>query len=164
MAKAEARILAKELFFKFSTQKEIARICKVQEKTIGTWVVKYGWKKERDARFNSGKNQIQQIKSLIGILTEERIALIRKIEEAKIANNTENQKDLQKRANEIADEVSKYNKTLVTLDKENRISLSVYIDVMESIFSSIQRFNPKIYMELLTFQEEHLSEISLKLG
>ncbi len=164
MAKTQERILAKELFFQFKLQNEIARIVGVQEKTIGDWIRKYGWKKERDARFNGSKNQIQQIKKLIGILTEERISLIREIDDSKHQNNAEETKKLQKRANEIADEVSKYNKTLLTLDKENRISLAVYLDVMESIFKSIQKFNPKTYMELLTFQEEHLSEISLKLG
>ncbi|MCI2229576.1 hypothetical protein MC378_10390 [Polaribacter sp. MSW13] len=164
MAKTQERILAKELFFQFKLQKEIARIVGVQEKTIGDWIKKYSWKKERDARFNGTKNQIQQIKKLIGILTEERINLIREIEDSKHLNNTEETKQLQKRANEIADEVSKYNKTLLTLDKENRISLAVYLDVMESLFKAIQLYSPKLYMELLTFQEEHLSEISSKLG
>lgn len=164
MAKTQERILAKELFFQFKLQNEIARIVNVQEKTIGDWIKKFGWKKERDARFNGSKNQIQQIKNLIGTLTEERISLIRKIEDSTNSNNVEETKKLQKRANEIADEVSKYNKTLLTLDKENRISLAVYLDVMESIFKGIQKHNPKLYMQLLSFQEEHLSEISLKLG
>lgn len=164
MAKTQERILAKELFFQFKLQNEIARIVGVQEKTIGDWIKKFGWNKERDARFNGSKNQIQQIKNLIGTLTEERISLIRQIEDSRQLNNVEETKKLQKRANEIADEVSKYNKTLLTLDKENRISLAVYLDVMESIFKGIQKHNPKLYMQLLSFQEEHLSEISLKLG
>ena len=164
MAKTQERILAKELFFQFKLQNEIARIVCVQEKTIGDWIKKFSWKQERDARFNGAKNQTQQIKKLIGILTDERISLIKEIEDSKHLKNVDETKNLQKRANEIADEVSKYNKTLLTLDKENRISLAVYIDVMESIFKSIQKYNPKLYMELLTFQEEHLSEISLKLG
>jgi hypothetical protein len=164
MAKTQERILAKELFFQFKLQNEIARIVGVQEKTIGDWIRKFGWKKERDARFNGSKNQVAQIKKLIGILTDERISLIKEIDDTKHLNQVEEQKKLQKRANEIADEVSKYNKTLLTLDKENRVSLAVYLDVMESIFKSIQKYNPKLYMQLLTFQEEHLSEISLKLG
>jgi len=164
MAKTQERILAKELFFQFKLQNEIARIVGVQEKTIGDWIRKFGWKKERDARFNGSKNQIQQIKKLIGILTEERITLIREVDNAKHANDVEETKKLQKRANEIADEVSKYNKTLLTLDKENRISLAVYLDVMDSLFKAIQKYSPKLYMDLLTFQEEHLSEISSKLG
>ena len=90
--------------------------------------------------------------------------LITEIDDSKHLGTTDETKAPQKRANEIADEVSKYNKTLLTLDKENRISLAVYLDVMESLFKAIQKHSPKLYMELLTFQEEHLSEISSKLG
>ena len=164
MAKTQERILAKELFFQFKLQSEIARIVGVQEKTISDWIKKFSWKQERDARFNGSKNQISQIKKLIGILTDERIKLITEIDDSKHLGTTDETKALQKRANEIADEVSKYNKTLLTLDKENRISLAVYLDVMESLFKAIQKHSPKLYMELLTFQEEHLSEISSKLG
>jgi predicted transcriptional regulator len=164
MAKTQERLLAKELFFQFKTQKEIARIVTVQEKTIGDWIKKFGWKNERNARFNGSKNQIGSIKKLIGILTDERIELIKEIDDSKHRSDTEETKKLQKRANEIADEVSKYNKTLLTLDKENRISLAVYLDVMDSLFKAIQKYDAKLYMKLLTFQEEHLSEISLKLG
>ena len=164
MAKAQERILAKELYFKFKMQKEIARIVGVQEKTIGDWIKKYAWKKERDARFNSGKNQIQQIKKLIGKITDQRIALSRKVDDAILAEDFTKVEEIQQSANRLADEVSKYNKTLQTLDTENRISLSVYLDVMESVFKGIQEHNPKTYMALLDFQDEHIMEISEKLG
>lgn len=164
MAKAQERILAKELYFKFKLQKEIARIVDVQEKTIGDWIKKYAWKKERDARFNSGKSQIAQIKKLIGKLTDQRILLTQKVDDAILKDDFVKVEELQQSANRIADEVSKYNKTLISLDKENRISLSVYLDVMESVFKGIQTHNPKIYMSLLDFQDEHVVEISEKLG
>lgn len=164
MAKAQERILAKELYFKFKLQKEIARIVGVQEKTISDWIRKYAWKKERDARYNSGKSQISQIKKLIGKLTDQRIEITRKMDEAIDKNDFQKVEELQQSANRLADEVSKYNKTLTNLDKENRISLSVYLDVMESVFNGIQIYNPKIYMSLLDFQDEHVVEISEKLG
>lgn len=164
MAKAQERILAKELYFKFKIQKEIARIVGVQEKTISDWIKKYAWKKERDARFNSGKSQIAQIKKLISKLTDQRISLTQKMDEAILKDDYTKVEELQQSANRLADEVSKYNKTLINLDKENRISLSVYLDVMESVFKGIQNFNPKIYMSLLDFQDEHVIEISEKLG
>ena len=164
MAKAQERILSKELYFKFKTQKEIARIVGVQEKTIGFWIKKYAWKKERDARFNSGKSQISQIKKLIGKLTDQRIELSRKMDDAILKEEYTKVEEIQQSSNRLADEVSKYNKTLTNLDKENRISLSVYLDVMETVFKGIQVFNPKIYMSLLDFQDEHVIEISEKLG
>jgi molecular chaperone DnaK (HSP70) len=164
MAKAQERILAKELYLKFKKQKEIARIVGVQEKTIGFWIKKYAWKQERDAHFNSGKSQISQIKKLIGKLTDQRIELSRKMDEAILKEDYIKVEEIQQSANRLADEVSKYNKTLANLDKENRISLSVYLDVMEGVFKGIQIFNPKIYMSLLDFQDDHVVEMSEKLG
>lgn len=164
MAKDKERRLAKELFLQGKAQKEIARLTKVQEKTIGEWVKKFGWKEERDARFNSAKSHTESLKSLIGKLTQKRLDLMRAMDKAFQDDDTEKYDALQSKANTIADEVSKYNKTLQTLDKENRISLSVYIDVMESIFKAVQVFDAALYMKLLDFQEQHLTDISLKIG
>ncbi len=164
MAKDNERRLAKELILQGKNQKEVARLAKVQEKTIGEWVKKYGWREERDARFNSAKSHTESLKTLIGKLTERRLDLIRSMDEAHQVDDSERYDALETKANKLADEVSKYNKALVSLDKENRISLSVYLDVMDSIFKAIQVHNPKLYMELLTFQEQHLTDISLKIG
>ena len=164
MAKDKERRLAKELFLQGKKQKEIARLARVQEKTIGEWVRKYGWREERDARFNSAKSHTESLKKLIGKLTERRLDLIRLMDKAFTEDNTEKYDALETKANKLADEVSKYNKALISLDKENRISLAVYIDVMESIFKAVQVFDTKLYMQLIDFQEQHLSEISLKIG
>lgn len=164
MAKEIEKLQAKQHYFKFKPQNEIARIVKVQPKTIGDWIKKYGWKKERDARFNGSKTQIENIKSLIAILTEQRIELVDDINDAKEKNDTQTLKELQITSNKIADEVAKYNKALQNFEKENRVSLSTYIEVMDQIFNAIQVHDANIYMKLLTFQEEHLSDISLKLG
>ena len=164
MAKDKERRLAKELFLQGKTQKEIARLAKVQEKTIGEWVKKFGWREERDARFNSSKTHTGNLKSLIGKLTQKRLDLIRFMDKAEKEDDNEKYESYETKANRIADEISKYNKTLQSLDKENRISLSVYLDVMESIFKAVQVYNPDLYMKLLDFQDEHLTEVSLKLG
>ncbi len=164
MAKDKERRLAKELFLQGKKQKEIARLARVQEKTVGEWVKKYGWREERDARFNSAKSHTESLKKLIGKLTERRLDLIRSMDKAQQENDDYKYDALQSKANTLADEVSKYNKALQSLDKENRISLAVYIDVMESIFKSVQVYDSKLYMQLLDFQDEHLTEVSLKIG
>lgn len=164
MAKDKERRLAKELFLQGKKQKEIARLARVQEKTVGEWVKKYGWREERDARFNSAKSHTESLKKLIGKLTERRLDLIRSMDKAQQADDDEKYDALQSKANTLADEVSKYNKALQSLDKENRISLAVYIDVMESIFKAVQVYDAKLYMQLLDFQDEHLTEVSLKIG
>lgn len=164
MAKSNERRVAKELFLQGKYQNEIARLVSVQEKTISDWVKKYGWVEERDARFNSAKTQIKALKDLIGKLTEQRLKLVREMEEATNEADSERLSELQKKANTIADEVAKYNKALISLDKNNRISLAVYIDVMDSIFRAVQQYDSKLYMKLLDFQEQHLSDISKKIG
>lgn len=164
MAKQNERRLAKELLLQGKNQKEIARMVNVQEKTISQWVKKYGWNEERDARFNSANTQILSLKKLIGRLTEQRLTLIRKMESAIANDDLEEHDALQYKANRLADEVSKYNKALLSIDKENKISLTVYLEVMDSIFKAVQVYNAALYMSLLDFQEQHLSDISLKIG
>lgn len=164
MAKTEERRLAKELYLKGKLQKEIAAIVKVQEKTISDWAKKYGWKKERDARFNSTKTQIAQIKELISELTDRRLSIVRQMDVAKQNNDLDEKENLQKESARISAEVANYNKTLLSLDKENRITLSMYIDVMQSIFNALQKHDVNLYMKCLNFQEEHLTEVSIKLG
>lgn len=164
MAKDNQRKVAKELFLQGKNQKEIARLVTVQEKTISNWVRKYGWKEERDARMNNSKSQADSLKTLIGKLTDQRISLIKKMETAANEDKLDVYDDLQNKANKIADEVSKYNKALITIDKENRISLTVYLDVMDQVFKAVQVFDMKLYMKLLDFQEQHLTEVSLKIG
>ena len=164
MAKNRERGNAKVFFLQGKTQKEIARLVSVQEKTIGEWVKKYSWKAERDARISSSKNQVQNIKNIISTMAEERLEIQQELTRAKDCENKEEIERLQKEAARVGDEVSKWNKTLENMDKENRVSLSVYLDVMDDIFKAMQQVSPKIFMQTLDFQEAHLSNISLKLG
>jgi predicted transcriptional regulator len=162
MAKDKERNLAKELYFQNKDQKEIAVFCKVSEKTVSNWVKKFNWKEQRDARVNGNRKHIAAVKDVIGRLTEERLALFEQIKQADNDNDMELSLSLAKKGANLADEISKYNKTLENLDKQNRISLSVYIEVMDQIFNDINRKHPKLYQELLDFQEQHLSLIASK--
>jgi len=164
MAKESEKRLAKEHFLKGKSQKECAAIASIQEKTMGIWIKKYGWRQERDAKINSTKSQIENLKVLIGKLTEQRITLIREIENAEIKGDLEKVSALQSKASRLSSEVANYNKTLLTLDQENKISLADYLEVMSKIFTAVQKYDSNLYMKLLDFQEEHLTEISLKLG
>ena len=162
MAKTQERKAAKEFYMQGKEQKDIARLVGVAEKTICQWVLKYDWKGERDARMNGGKNRINDIKLVIGKLTELRLRLFDDADKADTNGDKEESLALTKKATSIADEISKYNKTLENLDDTNRLSLSTYIEVLHDIFNAIHRKHPKIYMSLLDFQEEHLSHISSK--
>lgn len=162
MAKTQERKAAKEFYIKGKDQKDIARLVGVAEKTISQWVLKYGWKGERDARLNGSKNRINSIKEVIGKLTDQRLDLFEKAKTAQDDGDKEESLSLSKQAASIADEISKYNKTLENLDDKNRMSLSTYLEVMDDIFNQLHKKHPKLYLQLLDFQEEHLSHISSK--
>lgn len=164
MAKNRERQLAKELYMKGKQQNEIASLVNVQEKTVGDWVKKYNWKAERDSRVNSQSSTVENYKRILSMLSQKRLDLIPEMEKAEAGRNEELMADLTRRSMQIADEVSRYNKALENLDQENRVSLSTYIGVMDDIFKALQEYDPKLFMKLLDFQEEHLSDISLKLG
>ncbi|MDD3458816.1 MAG: hypothetical protein PHO74_05020 [Weeksellaceae bacterium] len=164
MAKKNERLLAKELFVNQGlTAKAIAQKGLAAEKTIGVWVKKYGWKKLRDAKQNSTDNRAERIGQVIETLTEQRLELFTAIAEAKKAKDNEQLAQLQKEAVGIDDAISKWNKALENLNKDNRISLSVYLEVMEDIFRNLQAYDTGLHLKTLDFQEEHLNTISMKL-
>lgn len=162
MAKTTERRAAREFYMQFKEQKEIASLVSVSEKTITKWVKTYGWKAEREARVNGNKSRIASIKEVIGKLTDQRLDLFDKAKTADEAGDKDESLKLSKQAASIADEISKYNKTLENLDEKNRVSLGTYIEVMDDIFNQLQKKQPKLYTQLIDFQEEHLSHISTK--
>ncbi len=162
MAKDTERKLARQLYMKGKMQKEIALTVGVQEKTVSGWVNKYNWKSEREARFSSSKKQIRNIKNIISTMAEERLQIHNDLQKAKANNNKNEVERLQKEAAIIDDGVSKWNKTLENLDKENRISLATRIDVLEDIFKDLQEYDAKLFLKTLDFQEHYLAQIASK--
>lgn len=164
MAKKKERQIARELYVNQGlTAKAIAQKGLAAERTIGTWVRKYGWKKQRDAKQNSTNHRAERIGQVIETLTEQRLELFSEIAAAKKGEDKEALATLQKQAVGIDDAISKWNKALENLSKENKVSLSVYLEVMEDIFKNLQFYDAELHLRTLDFQEEHLNTISLKL-
>lgn len=161
MAKDSERQIAKALYFQGKPQNHIAEMVNVTEKTVSKWVEKYNWKVERDARLNGGKDRIENLRRLIGRLTDERIKIM---DDAEAGNYTKDETaaDLEKKGIRLADEISKWTKALEQLDSENRISLSTHIEVMDSIFGAVQDYNPALYSKTIEFQEEYLATLSTR--
>ena len=59
---------------------------------------------------------------------------------------------------------SKWNKTLENFDKENKVSLSNYIHVMEEVFKDLLAFDSKLYKDTLDFQDQHINKVSITIG
>lgn len=161
--KDSERLRAKAMYVEqLKTAKEIAIVVKVNVNTVGEWIAKGNWKAERDAKFNGIPSQIKDLKELISVLTEQRLKLVKLIDNAITKKDTVAEAEYKREAVKLADEVSKWNKSLENLEKKGKISLATYIEVMESIFKDMSQKHHKIYIQLLDFQEQHIRNISLK--
>lgn len=155
---------AKDLFLKGKQQKEIAGLLNVSTVTVSNWVTAGNWKAERDARLNSSKNRTENIQAIIDYLSGQHVELLKKITEAELSGDIDKAKDLRIQANGIADDASKWGKRLNDIDKENRITLNMYLDVMDEIFRDMKGYNLEMYHETLDFQEQHVYKKSKQLG
>lgn len=167
MAKEREKKTARILFVEQKkTAKEISQLLNVSEKTLSAWINADDelWKKERDARNTSPTQRISNIESIISGLAEERIQLSRELSKAEKEKNLADVTEIRKNISKLDDAVSKWNKTLRDINKEAKIPLSTYLEVMQSIFEALQHYNPKLFMQTLDFQEKHIHDVSLKLG
>jgi transposase len=165
MAKERERKTAHILYVQQKkSASEVANLVGVSEQTLSAWVTKYHWKTERDARNTSPYRRIENLESIISGLADERIELSRRQAESEKAGNREEVDEIRKQISKLDDAVSKWNKTLRDINKEARIPLSTYLEVMQTIFDAMQAYDPKLYMQTLDFQENHIHTVSLKLS
>lgn len=165
MAKEQQKRIAFDYFTKQGfTAKRTAEITGVTEKTIGEWVKAGNWKSVRDANVNSSQSQAQNIKELISELTEQQLAIVEEIKEAKAKGDKDLVTELRKQSASLSQEVAIQTKALEKLDKDNTIGLGSYLEVMDDVFRNLEHFDKDLYHKTIPFQESHLQTISLKLG
>lgn len=164
MAKDKEKRIAYDYYTKQGlTAKAIADIINVTEKTISQWVAKGNWKSLRDAHINSEENQMSNIKALISELTEQHIDILGQIKEAQHKGDKPQVELLRKQSSYLSQEVAIQTKALERVSG-NKLTLSVYLKVMNDIFQSLEQHDKVLYAKTLDFQETHLQNISLKLG
>jgi len=165
MAKEKEKKTAHILFVEQGkTRKDIAQLLGITDKTISNWVEKFGWDKERTARNASPTRRTENIKAIITTLSEERIELNNKVKAAELKGDLNTITELRSQISRVDDSVSKWNRALMTIEDENKITLSVYLTVMDMIFDRMRIMNPKLYFETIDFQEQHLHQITVELG
>ena len=165
MAKERERRTAHILYVEQKkSAKEVAELVGVSEKTLSDWVTKFNWKTERNARNTSPTQRIANIENIIAGLAEERIELSRRLQDSEKAANKDEVDEIRRQISKLDDAVSKWNKTLRDINKESKIPLATYLEVMQTIFEALQHYNPKLFMQTLDFQEQHIHDVSLKLG
>lgn len=163
MAKKNEKRTARLLYVEHNKDaKEIAQLIGVSEVTLSKWVNAENWRDLRNAKLSIPAARIDNIKQIINDLSEQRIADSIALKEAESNADTEECKHIRIRIAQTDDAVSKWNKTLETVNKENQVTLSTYIAVMEMIFNSLKAYDQKLFYASLEFQEVHLNEISLK--
>jgi transposase len=152
MAKEDARKLAYIYFVEhLLTQKEAGEKAGVSKNTMTAWVSDGNWKQERDARIFSTNQRAENIKSVLGALAEETVELAKEMRGTK---DRAEAKDIRISLASIADQAAKWNKSLDNIQNKEKISLSVYLSVMEDVFKRMYTQHPHLYNQLIEFQEE----------
>ncbi len=145
MAKEREQRVARILYVEqHKTAKEISGLINVSEATLSKWINKFGWKNERTARLSSPALRGENIKQLINELSEQRLESSRELRQAIEVADLERTTDLRKQIAGIDDAVSKWNKTLQNIHKENQVSLATYLSVMEMIFDALREYDEKL--------------------
>lgn len=182
MSKETEQKIAKELYINQNkTPEEIAHKTGVTLRTVQRWIKDGNWKKLRDAKANGSPQRIERTQLVVDSLTDRRIQLIKdetkarkELEELEELGDYEELKEekailrvkvetLRAEAASIDDAISKWNKRIENLNKEGKITLSMYMEVMERIFEALRLSNEPLYMQTLDFQENHLEDVAAKL-
>lgn len=174
MAKKRERTIARNYYIDLGkSAKEIAELTGVSEQTLSKWIndPKENWKEQRNAKVAAPEVRTGNIRELINGLCDDRMRLADKLKVAeeklskakeKSAKDAMNAEILQIRDSlaSIDDSVSKWNKTLLSVDKENKISFGDYINVMQETFNALRQYDEKLYLKTVDFQEQHLNAIA----
>ncbi len=148
------------------SNKEISERLKVSEKSVSKWINDNEglWKEERRAAVVNSKQQAGNIKEIIRMLAEDKLDILQRIDEAEKEGDKELVMELRKQAASLDNSVNAWGKQMENMNKENRITLSVYLEVMDRVFDAMKTANPHLYYESLDFQEEHIYDVSKLLG
>jgi transposase len=165
MAKEREKKIAKVLYVEqLKEAKEISKLINVSEVTLSKWVNENGgaWKIERNAKMSNPNVRTDNIKQIINDLSEQRITLNTQLKQAELNGDLKETGLLRESIARIDDAVSKWNKTLTSIDKESQVTLSTYLAIMEMLFDALKAFDEKLFFSTLDFQEVHLNDVSLK--
>lgn len=166
--KDKEKAQAKSLYMDGRSQKDIASIINVSENTLSKWCREGKWESERAARlFSSSK--LEDNKKQILITMSEMVLDLQKERKEILALPEEDQDkgrllEISQQIVSMSDAANKTDKQGDKRQKENRISLAIYLEVMDDIFNALLVENPKVHNDTIDFQERHVQFISKKLG
>lgn len=148
------------------TQKDIAGIIGVSEKTISRWAQDGAWENERAARQMAHNNIRQNGKMAMGNLSE--ILLDLQAKRTKELQQPVPDKtvieELDKSILSYTHAIAQAGSMVSKIIEDNKITLSIYLQVMDEIFNTMMAEEPKVHALTLDFQERHIQSVSKKLG
>lgn len=146
------------------TQKEAAELLGISAVSMSEWAREGNWRQLRKGRQSSASTSAENLKQIISLLAERRLVIESQITEAIRDDDKELELELRKQATALSDEMSKHNKTLITTQKESRVTLGVYIDVMDDIFSTMRSDNEALWEQTIEFQQTLIRKKTNELG
>lgn len=148
------------------TQTEIHELLGVSKQSLNKWVnnPKDDWQEERSARMNSVKKRADDIKEVIALNTERRLAIFNEIKEAQEQKDGKTVAELRREAVAIGQEVAMYSKALEAMDKSSKPSLALYLEIMDDIFKALNLHDSATYLKTLDFQEKHIPTVVERLA
>lgn len=160
MAKSEERKKAEDLYIKHKkTAKEIAKILRTTEKTIGRWIKQGNWKSRRNAVLTSKQSAEESITKL-GAVYAEKLLELSKLDPG---DDLDERERISKEEIRIADLLAKLNKYQEKFEKDNKIPYNIYVNVAEQIMNAALNEMPReTQPDVLDFFESHINQISLK--
>jgi transposase len=155
MAKTNEKKIARILYVQQGkSAKEVSELVGVREQTVGQWVELENWKTLRASHSSSPEERLKNLRTVVDKLAERQLEIMDKPE----YDNKET--DLAKNA----DQISKWSKAIEAVKRENEIPLSLYVRVMDRVFTALHMHDQNLFIKSLDFQEKHLAEISSKLN
>ena len=97
-------------------------------------------------------------------MSDRRLEIEDQINESIKAGDSALELELRKQASSVSDEISKHNKTLQTIQKESKVTLGIYIDVMDDIFDHLRNEDPELWEKTIEFQTTLIRKKTNELG
>jgi hypothetical protein len=145
------------------SQKEVAALLGISEKTMSGWAAKGKWLELRKSRQSSVSISGENLRQLIGLLSERRLSIEHRINDAIAAGQADEVIALRKEASGLSAEMAFQNKALSNINRED-IALGVYVDVLDDIFTALRAYDPDLFEKTIEFQTLHLRRKSNELG
>lgn len=147
-------------------QKVVAEMLHVTEATVSKWATTGTdgkWKDLREGRQQCMSTDSDNVRQLLRVMSKQRLELEEHILDAQKSGDTKEEIRLRQEARALSDEMSKQNKTLLTLDKSN-YTLGTFIDIMDEIFNNLRQFDEALWENTIEFQSTLIRRKTNELG